>query len=160
MIPDGPAADRPAAPMAAPAHVAWPWLNMTAPAVPCGRGRRRGWATLAGMDITLTDAAARRVRKYLEEQPDRLGLRFGVRRTGCSGWGYAIDLADASREGDTVIEDQGIRIYVDADSLPLVSGTRIDFIEQDLGSQFVFHNPNAAAACGCGESFTADPEAA
>lgn len=112
------------------------------------------------MDITLTEAAAKRVRSYLKEQPDRLGLRFGVRRTGCSGWGYAIDLADARKDDDTVVEDQGIRIFVDADSRPLVSGTRIDFIEQEMGSQFVFDNPNAAAACGCGESFTADPEAA
>jgi len=117
-------------------------------------------ATMTGMDINLTEAAARRVRSYLQEQPGRLGLRFGVRRTGCSGWGYAIDLADDQRPGDTVVEDQGIRIFVDADSLPLVAGTRIDFIEQTMGSQFVFENPNAAAACGCGESFTADPEAA
>lgn len=112
------------------------------------------------MDITLTEAAARRVRGYLEAQPDRLGLRFGVRRTGCSGWGYAIDLADARKDDDTVVEHLGIRIFVDADSRPLVAGTRIDFIEQEMGSQFVFENPNAAAACGCGESFTADPEAA
>ena len=107
-------------------------------------------------EITLTPAAADRVRSYLAEQPAKLGLRFGVRRTGCSGWGYLADLADAERDDDTVFEHEDIRIFVDADSLPLVAGTRIDFVQQGLGSQFVFLNPNAAAACGCGESFTTD----
>jgi len=108
------------------------------------------------MSISLTDAAAVRVASYLQEQPGKLGLRFGVRRTGCSGWAYAVDLADAQRDGDHVFEDQGIRIFVDADSLGLVDGTRIDFVRQGMGSQFVFQNPRAAAECGCGESFTTE----
>lgn len=106
------------------------------------------------MSITLTQRAAERVRRYLDEQPDRLGLRFGVRRTGCSGWAYVADLADAERPGDKVFEVDGIHIYVDADSLPLVKGTEIDFVKQGMGSQFLFRNPNVAAECGCGESFT------
>ena len=108
------------------------------------------------MGIELTAAAAERVREYLAEQPDRLGLRFGVRRTGCSGWAYVADLADATKPGDTVFEDDGIRIYIDADSLALVDGTEIDFIRQGLGSQFLFRNPNVSAECGSGESFTVD----
>lgn len=110
--------------------------------------------------ITLTPAAAERVRGYLTEQPGKLGLRFGVRRTGCSGWAYVADLADAERDGDTVFEDQGVRVYVDRDSLSLVAGTVIDFVKQGLGSQFLFRNPNVAAECGCGESFTVDRDAA
>lgn len=112
------------------------------------------------MSITLTEAAAERVRSYLDEQPGRIGLRFGVRRTGCSGWAYAVDLAEDERDGDQVFEDQGLRILVDADSLSLVDGTEIDFVRQGLGSQFVFRNPNVAAECGCGESFTTDRDVA
>lgn len=113
-----------------------------------------GALDLSFMSITLTKSAADRVRSYLEEQPGRLGLRFGVRRTGCSGWAYVADLADVERPGDKVFEDGGIRIYVDADSWPLVNGTEIDFVKQGLGSQFLFRNPNVSAECGCGESFT------
>ena len=113
-------------------------------------------ATLAGMSISLSEAAAARVAGYLQEQPAKLGLRFGVRRTGCSGWAYDVDLADAQRDDDKVFEDRGIRIFVDADSLQRVDGTRIEFVGQGMGSQFVFDNPNVAAACGCGESFTTE----
>ena len=87
------------------------------------------------MSISLSEAAAARVAGYLQEQPAKLGLRFGVRRTGCSGWAYDVDLADAQRDGDQVFEDQGIRIFVDADSLQLVDGTRIDFVRQGMGSR-------------------------
>jgi iron-sulfur cluster assembly protein len=87
-------------------------------------------------------------------------LRFGVKRTGCSGWGYAIDLARDRREDDTVYELDGIRVLIDADSLALVDGTRIDFVKNGLSEQFVFRNPNVAAECGCGESFTTDAERA
>jgi iron-sulfur cluster assembly protein len=110
--------------------------------------------------ITLAPAALERVRGYLAAAPDALGLRFGVRRTGCSGWGYAVDLARAMREGDTVFEQDGVRIHVDADSLALVDGTEIDFLKSGLGEQFVFRNPNVAGECGCGESFTTDAERA
>jgi iron-sulfur cluster assembly protein len=106
------------------------------------------------MSITLTHAALERTRSYLAANPNRMGLRFGVRRTGCSGWGYVIDLADHAGADDTVFEVDGVRIVVDAASLPLVQGTRIDFVKQGLNSQFAFDNPNAAEACGCGESFT------
>ena len=110
--------------------------------------------------ITLTPAAADRVRSYLVDQPEKIGLRFGVRRTGCSGWGYKVDMARAADAQDRVFEDGGVRIYVDADSLPLVDGTAIDFARQGLGEVFVFDNPNAKAECGCGESFTTDADKA
>lgn len=108
------------------------------------------------MSITLTETAAERVRGYLSDQPDRLGLRFGVRRTGCSGWAYTVDLAESERPGDHVFEDRDLRVYVDAESLALVNGTEIDFIQRGMGSQFLFRNPNVTAECGCGESFTID----
>src|SRR4249919_3166388 len=110
--------------------------------------------------ITLAPAALERVRGYLTEAPDAFGLRFGVRRTGCSGWGYAVDLAREERAGDTVFEQEGVRILVDADSLSLVDGTEIDFLKSGLNEQFVFRNPNVAGECGCGESFTTDADRA
>ena len=110
--------------------------------------------------IILAPAALERVRGYLTDTPGAVGLRFGVKRTGCSGWGYAIDLARDERDGDTVFEQDGVRIRVDADSLPLVDGTEIDFLKSGLSEQFVFRNPNVAGECGCGESFTTDSERA
>ena len=112
------------------------------------------------MAITLAPAALERVRSYLVGTPTALGLRFGVKRTGCSGWGYLADLAKDAREGDTVFEHDGVRIYVDADSLSLVDGTEIDFLKQGLNEQFVFRNPNVAGECGCGESFTTEADRA
>lgn len=108
------------------------------------------------MAISLTPAALARVKRFVDGDPAALGLRFGVTRTGCSGWGHVADIAREQREGDRVFEHGGVRIYVDADSLSLVDGTEIDFARQGLGETFVFRNPNAADACGCGESFTVD----
>ena len=112
------------------------------------------------MAIQLAPAALERIRGYLAADPQALGLRFGVRRTGCSGWGSLAELARTTEAGDTTFEQDGIRIYVDADSLPLVDGTRIDFLKAGLNEQFVFQNPNVAAECGCGESFTTDADRA
>ena len=108
------------------------------------------------MAVTLAPEALARVQRYLTESPQALGLRFGVKRTGCSGWQHFADLAQDEREGDHVFEQDGVRIYVDADSLPLVDGTEIDFGKHGLSETFTFNNPNAAAECGCGESFTTD----
>lgn len=112
------------------------------------------------MAVVLSPAALARVQRYLVETPGTLGLRFGVSKAGCSGWQHVADLARDQREDDTVFEQDGIRIYVDAISLPLVDGTEIDLVKQRLGEQFVFRNPNASAECGCGESFTTSADAA
>jgi iron-sulfur cluster assembly protein len=112
------------------------------------------------MAVILAPAALARVQRYLAETPDAIGLRFGVTRTGCSGWQHFADLAKEEREGDTVFEQDGVRVYIDAKSLDLVDGTEIDLIKQRLGEQFVFRNPNASAECGCGESFTTDADRA
>lgn len=112
------------------------------------------------MAITLTPAAHARVSQFVDRQPGALGLRFGVKRTGCSGWGYVTDLVTQAGGDDSVFEQDGVRVYVDATSLPLVDGTAIDFAKQGLGEVFVFNNPNAQAECGCGESFTTDADKA
>lgn len=106
------------------------------------------------MDIAFTPAARTRIEQFLASQPGKIGLRFGVRRRGCSGWGYVVDLADAVAAGDTVLDVDGLRVLIDGDSLPLLRGTRIDYVRQGLNAQFVFDNPNAVDGCGCGESFT------
>ncbi len=112
------------------------------------------------MSISLAPAALDRVRSFLAASPDALGLRFGVKRTGCSGWGYVVDLARDRRDDDVVTETSGVRVFIDPQSLALVDGTEIDFTKQGLNEQFVFRNPNVAAECGCGESFTTDADKA
>ena len=107
------------------------------------------------MAITLTDSAAERIRGFLTESNGQ-GLRFGVRKTGCSGFAYVVDIADAKNEEDQVFQSQGIDVYVDPKSLKLVDGTIIHFQKQELAESFVFQNPNVSAECGCGESFTVD----
>ncbi|KAF1717823.1 Fe-S cluster assembly protein HesB [Pseudoxanthomonas yeongjuensis] len=111
------------------------------------------------MAITLTPVAFQRVQRFVAES-GALGLRFGVSRTGCSGWGHVADLARDQRSDDTVFEQQGVKIFVDADSLALVDGTEIDFGKQGLSEAFLFRNPNATAECGCGESFTTEADRA
>ena len=104
--------------------------------------------------ILLTPAALERVRQFIAGAPSAVGLRFGVKRTGCSGWGYVVDLALERAANDRVFEQDGVHVLVDPESLPLVAGTRIDFVRRGLNAEFVFDNPNAKAECGCGESFT------
>ena len=115
---------------------------------------------MAAMDIQLSPAALERVQRFLASNPDALGMRFGVQKTGCSGWGYVVDLARDQREGDQVVEQDGVRVYVDQQSAPLVAGTRIDFAREGLNEQLTFSNPNTAAECGWGESFTTDDDRA
>jgi iron-sulfur cluster assembly protein len=105
--------------------------------------------------ITLTDKAAEKVREFLDAQSavaETAGLRVGVRGGGCSGFQYALAF-DEQRSGDTVFEDRGIRLLVDAQSLPYVSGSTIDFVDGLQGAGFKVDNPNVIAACGCGSSF-------
>lgn len=106
------------------------------------------------MSIQLSESAAERVGGYLRDKPGSVGLRFGVRRTGCSGWAYVVDVADSIDGSDTVFESRGIKVLVNPDSLALVSGTQIDFVKQGLNQSFSFRNPNVTNECGCGESFT------
>lgn len=94
------------------------------------------------------------MRDFLARSPEAAGVRFAVKRMGCSGFGYVVDLAADIAEDDRVLDIDGIRVVVDPKSLPLVDGTLIDFQRQGLNASFVFHNPNATGECGCGESFT------
>ena len=82
-----------------------------------------------------------------------MGLRVGVRKTGCSGFAYVVNYADDTAARDLVFEDRGVKVFVDPDSLALIDGTIVDFVKQGLNEAFRFHNPNIKGECGCGESF-------
>ena len=93
------------------------------------------------------------------EQGGGLGLRLGVRKTGCSGWAYTVDKAEAIGDDDQVFEQFGVKVVIDSKALALLDGTEVDFVRQGLNRNFVFRNPNVAGECGCGESFSVEREA-
>ena len=105
------------------------------------------------MAISLTESAASRVRNYLQARGEGIGLRLGVTRTGCSGYSYVINYAERITDADVVFEDKGVKVVVDADALPLIDGTEVDFVKSGLNEAFKFKNPNVSGECGCGESF-------
>jgi len=105
------------------------------------------------MPVSLTPAAAERVRSFILSQGRGIGLRLGVKKTGCSGFAYVLSYAESVAAGDEVFEDQGVKVIVDAESLRYLDGTEIDFVRQGLNEAFKFRNPNVRGECGCGESF-------
>lgn len=105
------------------------------------------------MAINLTPAATERVRNYISREGG-VGLRLGVRKTGCSGWAYTVELTNRIDAEDVVFEQNDVKVVVKPDSLTFLDGSTIDFVAEGLGSSFRFDNPNVTEACGCGESFT------
>ena len=106
------------------------------------------------MSIQLTEPAARRVVRQIKERGHGVGLRVGVKGSGCSGFAYVLDYADAAGDGDVVYESHGAKILVARDTLPMLDGLVVDFRREGLNEVFKFENPNAEALCGCGESFS------
>ncbi len=106
------------------------------------------------MSITLSPSAAQRLRNYLASHGQGVAMRFGVKKSGCSGFGYVMEVAGEIGANDMVFEDQGIKLVVDRDSLAYMDGTRVDFGKKGLNESFRFDNPNVKNECGCGESFT------
>jgi iron-sulfur cluster assembly protein len=106
------------------------------------------------MAITLTEAAAKRVQAFLDKRGKGIGLRLGVKTSGCSGMAYVIEFVDDLDDGDQVFEDHGVKVVIDPKSLIYLDGTEVDFTREGLNEGFKFNNPNAANECGCGESFT------
>lgn len=106
-------------------------------------------------EIKVTEKAANEIRTIQKENniPEDFGLRVGVKGGGCSGLTYTLGFDAQSKEGDTVIEHEGVKLFVDGKSLFYLSGTILDFTDGLNGRGFVFDNPNAAKTCGCGESF-------
>lgn len=105
------------------------------------------------MSVTLTEAAAKHVQKYLARRGKGVGLRLGVKTSGCSGMAYKLEFADQVEPDDKVWESFGVKVLVDEKSLPYLDGTELDYTREGLQEGFKFHNPNGKSRCGCGESF-------
>jgi iron-sulfur cluster assembly protein len=106
------------------------------------------------MAVSLTQPAADRVKTHLEARGKGVGLRVGIKKTGCSGYAYVVNYADDIADSDVVFEDYGVKVVVDKKSLELIDGTEVDFVKQGLNEAFRFRNPNVTGECGCGESFS------
>jgi len=106
------------------------------------------------MAITLTETAASRVQKFLANRGKGVGLRLGVKTTGCSGLSYTLEFADEANPDDITFESQGVTVLLDPKSLTFLDGTEVDYTKEGLNEGFKFNNPNVKGECGCGESFT------
>jgi len=104
--------------------------------------------------ITMTESAARHVANFLTKRGKGIGIRLGVKTSGCSGMAYKLEFADAAEAEDVVFETQGLKVLVDPRSLPYIDGTELDYAKEGLNEGFRFNNPNIKDQCGCGESFT------
>lgn len=105
------------------------------------------------MAITLTTSAADRVQAFLTNRGKGIGLRLGVKTSGCSGMAYVLEFSDTINDDDSVFEDKNVKVIVDKKSLVYIDGTELDFVKEGLNEGFKFNNPNAHNECGCGESF-------
>ncbi|NLC37370.1 MAG: iron-sulfur cluster assembly protein IscA [Alcaligenaceae bacterium] len=105
-------------------------------------------------NITISERAADHIARYLDKRGKGIGLRLGIKTTGCSGLAYKMEYVDEPRTEDLLIEQHGVKLFVDPDSLQYINGTEVDFVREGLNEGFKFLNPNEKANCGCGESFT------
>ncbi|HZX31331.1 MAG TPA: iron-sulfur cluster assembly protein IscA [Rhodocyclaceae bacterium] len=105
------------------------------------------------MAVTLSEKAAKHVSNYLTRRGKGVGLRLGVRTSGCSGMAYKLEFVDEVTPEDVMFESHGIKVFVDPKSLPYLDGTELDFAREGLNEGFKFNNPNVKDQCGCGESF-------
>jgi iron-sulfur cluster assembly protein len=106
------------------------------------------------MAVTMTEAAAKHVSNFLARRGKGIGIRLGVKTSGCSGMAYKLEFADAADPEDIVFDTQGLKVLVDPRSLPYIDGTELDYAKEGLNEGFKFNNPNIKDQCGCGESFT------
>ncbi|MEI9989361.1 MAG: iron-sulfur cluster assembly accessory protein [Rhizomicrobium sp.] len=108
--------------------------------------------------VRLTDSAAARIRDIMADAEGKYqGVRVGVTNGGCAGMAYTMDYAEDVRPFDEVVEDKGVKIFIDPKAILFLIGTEMDFVTEKLGARFVFNNPNQTAACGCGESVSITP---
>jgi iron-sulfur cluster assembly protein len=103
--------------------------------------------------VTMSESAARHVANFIQKRGKGLGVRLGVRTSGCSGMAYKLEFVDEAHDEDLIFESHGLKIVVDPKSLPYLAGTELDFVREGLNEGFKFNNPNVKDACGCGESF-------
>jgi iron-sulfur cluster assembly protein len=105
------------------------------------------------MALTLTEQAAKQIRKQLAKRGKGLALRIGMKKVGCSGFAYTFDYADELRQGDQIFASHDANVVVDVNSLTFLDGSRVDFVREGLNDSFRLDNPNVDNTCGCGESF-------
>ncbi|MCZ4305357.1 iron-sulfur cluster assembly protein IscA [Zoogloeaceae bacterium G21618-S1] len=105
------------------------------------------------MAITLSERAADHVARFIEKRGKGVGIRLGVKTSGCSGMAYKLEFADEAAPEDIIFECRGVQVLVDPKSLPYMDGTELDFVREGLNEGFKFKNPNVKDECGCGESF-------
>ncbi|MBV5284731.1 MAG: iron-sulfur cluster assembly protein IscA [Methyloversatilis discipulorum] len=105
------------------------------------------------MGVTLSEKAAKHVANYIAKRGRGVGLRLGVRTSGCSGMAYKLEFADDLAADDLIFESHGVKVLIDPKSLPYLEGTELDFVREGLNEGFKFNNPNVKDECGCGESF-------
>jgi len=108
------------------------------------------------MAVSLTESAARQIKKQLEKRGKGIGLKLGVRKSGCSGYAYTLDYSDVVAVDDAVFEDFGVKVIVQQNDLPIIDGIQLDYRREGINEAFQFNNPNATGSCGCGESFSVE----
>ncbi|NOS88151.1 MAG: iron-sulfur cluster assembly accessory protein [Methylococcaceae bacterium] len=106
------------------------------------------------MAVTLTESAARQIEKQLNKRGKGIGLKLAVKKSGCSGYAYNLDYADALNDNDAVFEGYGVKVIVPASDLEFVNGIELDYRREGINEAFKFNNPNVKGTCGCGESFS------
>ena len=106
------------------------------------------------MSLHVTERAADRIKKFIAQDTLAIGFKINIKKTGCSGWGYEVEIPHELEENDVVFEDKGIQLIANKETLEVIKGTTIDFKQQGINHVFVYKNPNATGECGCGESFT------
>ena len=105
-------------------------------------------------NITISERAASHIARYLDRRGKGIGLRLGIKTTGCSGLAYKMEYVDEPQPDDLLFEQHGVKVFVDPKSMKFIEGTEVDFVREGLNEGFKFVNPNEKASCGCGESFT------
>lgn len=108
------------------------------------------------MTVSLTESAARQIKKQLEKRGSGVGLKLGVKKSGCSGYTYTLAYSDAAEADDAVFEDFGVKVIVQKNDLPFIDGIQLDYRREGINEAFQFNNPNVTGSCGCGESFTVE----
>lgn len=133
-------------------------MSITTDNTPLDNARQRATDMPAIERLHLTDSALAHIRQSIETEPGALGLRVGVNKSGCSGFGYLIDFAKEIGDNDIAFDFDGVTVVTDADSMPIIKGTEIDYVKEGLSRMLHFNNPNVEDSCGCGESFSVKGE--
>jgi len=106
------------------------------------------------MPLHVTQKAADRIKKFIEKDDTAIGFKVNIKKTGCSGWGYEVELPKVLEANDVVYEEKGVKLIASQETLEVIDGTTIDFEQQGINHVFVYRNPKSTGECGCGESFT------